>query len=249
MTRRLKARLSLGLLLLWLSGCTEEPIPIDPLQLDAGYQLLFNGKLVGNALFVLAIDQSGRYRLEAFTTPAGQIAEQSSHEVLEISEGMLDAKHIRPSRFAHSIMQGEAFERVQLVFDWNRQLLRVRSGEHEQTLGLLPQTHDRLSYLLAAGRLAGAEKDSAHQIRLASLEATEEAVLQVIGDDVVTVPYGEFPATGIRRVSVVEADQRELWFAEDVGPLPLRVLRYADGNAIEMQLDSLVMQQPQPVPE
>lgn len=248
-TRRATAGLALGLLALWLSGCSDAPAPVEPLQLEAGYRLLFNDELVGNALFALAIDDAGRYRLEAFTTPAGQIAEQTGHEVLEISEGTIDTETIRPSRFEHSVMQGDTVERVELRFDWDRRSLRVRSGEQEQTLGLLPQTQDRLSYLLAAGRLTRAGKEARRVIRLASLEATEEAVLEVIGDEVVTVPYGEFAATGVRRTSGDAADQRELWFAQGVGPLPLRVLRRSDGNKIEMQLESLVAQRRQRVPE
>ena len=49
-------------------------------------------------------------------------------------------------------------------------------------------------------------------------------------------------------VAVVEDDQRELWFARAAGPLPVRVLRRSDGNAIEMQLTTLSTTA-QPVPE
>lgn len=237
------------MLALWLGGCSDPPAPVEPRQLDAGYRLLFNDELVGRALFALAIDDAGHYRLEAFTTPAGQIAEQTGHEVLEVSEGRLDREAVRPSRFEHSVMRGTEFERVDLRFDWEGRTLRVRRGDHDQTLGLLPQTHDRLSYLLAAGRLTASRKGTTRKIRLASLEVTEEAELRVVGDGVVTVPYGQFTATGVRRVSADEADRRELWFAQGVGPLPLRVLRHSDGNAIEMQLESLISQRPQPVPE
>ena len=103
---------ALGLLALWLGGCGDRPAPVAPLQLDAGYRLLFNDERVGDALFALAIDDAGRYRLEAFTTPAGQIVEQTGHEVLEISEGTLDTETIRPMRFEHSVMRDEAFERT-----------------------------------------------------------------------------------------------------------------------------------------
>lgn len=230
-------------------GCGEQPAPVEPVQLDAVYRLLFNDVLVGNALFALSIDAEGTYRLEAFTTPAGQMAAQGGHEILEVSEGRLDGTQIRPASFEHSVMQEGEFTRVRLLFDWSAKTLRVDDGDIKQTLGLLPQTHDRLSYLLAASRLITMDRDAIHAIRLASLEATEEAVLQVIGQASVSVPLGSYAATGIRRVTMEKSDQRELWFADAVGPLPLRVLRRADGNTIEMQLVSLTKRSTQPLPE
>lgn len=249
-SRRTRHPVLLALLLsTWLAGCTDKPAPVQPLHIDAVYQLLFNESLVGNALFALSINVDGTYRIEAFTTPAGQMATQGGHEVLEISTGELDMSRIRPASFEHSVMQGDAFERVNLTFDWAGKTLRIESGDVQQTLGLLPDTHDRLSYLLAAGRLVDMKKDAISPIRLAALDATEEAVLQVIGDSAITVPYGDYTATGIRRVTIDENDQRELWFSDAAGPLPLRVLRRADGNSIEMQLVSLTPATPQPVSE
>jgi hypothetical protein len=250
---RAKRRRHLVLLTLllsaWLGGCTDKPEPVQPLHIDAVYQLLFNESLVGNALFALSINADGTYRIEAFTTPAGQMATPGGHEVLEVSAGELDMTQIRPASFEHSVMQGDTFERVNLEFDWAGKKLRIENGDVQQTLGLLPDTHDRLSYLLAAGRLVNLQKDAISPIRLAALDATEEAVLQVIGDSAITVPYGDYTATGIRRVTIDDHDQRELWFSNEVGPLPLKVLRRADGNSIEMQLVSLTPAAAQPVSE
>jgi len=232
-------RLVIAVVVLALAGCAERHAPVEPVQLDAGYQLRFNDSLVGHALFVLAIDDTGRYRLEAFTTPAGKITGQGGQEILEVSEGRLDARQITPLRFEHSVLLGDELKRVGFEFDWQARTQRVSNDEVHQTLALLPDTHDRLSYLLAAGRLARSESGQLHEIRLASLEATEQVVLQVIGQAEVTVPLDTFDATGIRRVSVDGSQEREMWFATDAGPLPLRVVRRSDGNSIEMQLESL----------
>jgi hypothetical protein len=230
-------------------GCSEQHARIEPLQIDAGYQLRFNDSLVGHALFVLVIDAAGGYRLEAFTTPAGKITGQDGQEILEVSEGTLDAERIRPQRFEHSVLLDDGLKRVGFEFDWQAKTQHVSNDEVQQTLALLPGTHDRLSYLLAAGRLAQSESGQLHEIRLASLEATEQVVLQVIGRTEVTVPLDTFDATGIRRVSVDGSEEREMWFAADAGPLPLRVLRRSDGNTIDMRLESLTRRDAQPVPE
>ena len=73
------------LLSVWLGGCADKPKPVQPMQLDAVYRLLFNDTLVGNALFALSINADGTYRIEAFTTPAGEMVTQGGHEILEIS--------------------------------------------------------------------------------------------------------------------------------------------------------------------
>jgi hypothetical protein len=232
-----------------LAACTERPEPVPPEQIEAGYQLLFNDSLVGNALFSLSIDADGGYRIEAFTAPAGKIAGQVGNEVLELSTGTLDSETVRPQRFEHSVMQDDALTRVRLEFDWEARQLRVSNATAVQTLALLPQTLDRLSYLVAAGRLVDAEPGALQELRLATLEATEQVVLQVIGRKSTTVPYGTFEATGIRRAALEGDTEREIWFADGLGPLPIRLMRRSDGNAIEMQLESLSRSAGQPVPD
>ena len=233
-----------------LTACTEQPVaPATPIRLEAAYQLLFNDSLVGNALFSLSIDSTGRYRIEAFTAPAGKIAGQAGNEVLELSTGTIDSASIRPQRFEHSVMQGDEYRQVRLEFDWEPGQLRVSNTDAVQALTLRPDTQDRLSYLVAASRLVGSEPGALQELPLATLEATEPVVLQVIGRRTIEVPYGTFEATGIRRVSLQGDAEREMWFADGLGPLPIRMLRRSDNNAIEMQLEALDRPTAQPVPD
>ena len=99
-----------GLMLLpptiWLAACAPPaPPPTEkietPLEIEASYRLLFNEQLVGIALFELEIAEDGNYRIDAFTTPAGQMEDQSDDEVLETSLGKLEAGAIRPALFQH----------------------------------------------------------------------------------------------------------------------------------------------------
>ena len=234
-----------------LIGCSDAPQQptVEPRQIDAVYRLTFNDGLVGHALFSLSIERDGDYRVETFTTPAGKIASQAINEVLEVSEGRLDGDAIQPRHFEHSVRLGEDYRRVRLAFDWKRQVLEASHGEARQTLALLADTQDRLSYLLAGAQLSRGETGDVRSIRLASLEATEPAELQVMGRETISVPHGTFEATGIERLSDEQEEHREIWYTEEAAPLPLKVLRQHDGNTIEMQLETLTIANDQPVPD
>ncbi|MGD8957617.1 MAG: DUF3108 domain-containing protein [Chromatiaceae bacterium] len=234
-THRLAAGLALSLLL----GCTPLPQTLSqPMAVEATYRLVFNEQLVGMALFALQIHADGSYELEAFTTPAGKMRRAKGQEVLEISRGTIDDAGIRPQRFEHSVMQDEDIEVVELQFDWDGHALQLRGRNGTQRVALLPGTHDRLSYLLAANRLA-ASSGGAQSIKIAALESTEEVRLEIAGEETVTVPLGTYPASRVRRTAPAVEEERLLWFDTALSPLPLRVLHEANGNRVEMQLESL----------
>jgi hypothetical protein len=241
-------RWTAALAALALTACSPTPqTPAGPIMVEAGYVLLFNDVLVGNALFALEIDPEGNYRIDAFTTPAGQMAQTDGHEVLESSHGVIAANGARPLRFDHSVMAGENIEVGSLEFDWDKHVLRLSSKQAEHGAALLPGTQDRLSYLLTARRLAMAGEGSA-QITIASTESTEETRLQVAGKEAIDVPLGHYDSVAIRRVTPEPDVIRALWFDTDLSPLPLRVVHGWAGNTVDMQLESLSPRPPPATP-
>jgi hypothetical protein len=222
-----------------LAACdTTRDTPEPPTGIEAGYRLLFNDVLVGRALFALQIGPDGAYRIDAFTVPAGQMERAAGHEVLETSEGTLTADAIRPRAFVHSVKEGKDIEVLRLHFDWERQVLHLHGKDGERALGLVPATHDRLSYLLAARRLA-LQGEGAAQIRIADPEAVADAGLAVIGHGPVEVPLGHYQGVGVRRTSPDDEDSRLLWFDPALAPLPLRIVHERDGSTVDMQLERL----------
>ncbi len=228
---------------LCLAACSELPPDTAPegeapLAIDAIYRLLFNGQLVGNALFEFELFEGGGYRIDALTAPAGQMAAQSADEVLESSRGSLDAETIQPARFEHSVMRAGQIELISVAFDWQRRRLRVQGGQAQRDVVLLPGTHDRLSYLLAAYRLAVAG-DGAVQLQVATAEASEETILEVTGREPVALPSGHYEAVVVHRITPNLEESRQFWFDPALSPLPLRILHTHDGNRVDMQLEDL----------
>lgn len=232
-------RWSIALAALALAACSPAPqTPVGPISVEAAYRLLFNDALVGSALFVLEIDPEGNYRIDAFTTPAGQMAQSGGHEILESSQGVIDSKGVRPRRFDHSVMADEDVDATSLVFDWDKHVLRVTGQQSEHGAALLPGTQDRLSYLLTAWRLAVLGK-GATQVKIASTKSTEDTQLQVTGEEAIDVPLGHYDSIAIRRVTPEPNVIRALWFDTGLSPLPLRVVHGWAGNTVDMQLESV----------
>ncbi|MCB1802211.1 MAG: DUF3108 domain-containing protein [Gammaproteobacteria bacterium] len=228
-------------LLVVMVGCERTAPPaarLAPITVEASYRLLFNDALVGNSLFMLEIDADGRYALQSFTTPAGKMQRDAAHEVLETSRGSIGADGVRPLEFEESVLQDGELALARLTFDWARRALVVEGPGGRRNIGLLPDTQDRLSYLLDAARLAGTGDDS-RLLQVASAEAAEETLLRVRGEESLTLPAGEFGAVRVERRTPDEDTSRELWFAPDLMPLPLRALQASDGNSVEMQLEHL----------
>lgn len=242
--RRLTAR-ALGTLawlplLPLLDGCTPTPQTAieTPLAVEASYRLLFNDALVGNAFFVLRIRPDRSYRLEAYTTPAGKMQQAAGHEILEVSRGVVDDAQVRPRRFDHSVMRDDEVQVINLVFDWDSRTLHLVGGEQVRKVTLLPGTQDRLSYLLAARRLA-ARGEGRLKLQIASAYSTDETLLEVTGEGPLEIPAGRYRAVGLRRVTPDSEETRTLWFDSAASPLPLRVLHSREGNTVDMLLESL----------
>lgn len=228
--------------ILWgLTACSETPSTPrwQPLQTESTYRLLFNDALVAHVLFQLSIDADGGYRIEAFTSPAGQMRKAEGHRVLEVSTGTIDGNLIRPQRFDHSEINEDRIESVQLLFDWPENALHLQDGADSRRVTLLPGTQDRLSYLLAANALAHSNSGGL-RLAIATRDATEDAVLDVIGQGSLNLPLGKMDAIGIRRISSDPDEHRELWFSKALTPLPLRVVRHHAGNTLDMQLETVV---------
>jgi hypothetical protein len=103
---------------------------------------------------------------------------------------------------------------------------------------LAPGVQDRLSYLLAAWRLVTGDQ-SARQIQIASIEAIEQARLEVIGKETIEVPLGRYDTVAVRRSTPQPNQIRAIWFKTDLSPLPLRVVHGRAGSTVDMQLESL----------
>lgn len=222
--------------LLTLPSAVDDRLDLRPETTEAVYALRFNDELVGHAYFVLTIDVAGRYRLEAFTVPAGKLARAAGQEVLETSIGVHRPAGTHPATFTYSLVDGDRAEQVDMRFDWHGQRLVLQGASGELELALLPGTQDRLSYLLVARRLAR-QGAGGGLLQVATPQATAESRLAVVETATLETPAGVYRATAVERVSADEEGHRMIWFDADGGcRLPVQIEQVSDGNRTVMQL-------------
>ncbi|MCB1772166.1 MAG: DUF3108 domain-containing protein [Gammaproteobacteria bacterium] len=233
---RLNRAVATGLVAL-LSGCTTDvDDSLSPLRVDASYQLHFDGALVGHAFFTLRTDSDGNYRIEAFTVPAGQMQRAADHEVLEVSEGRIEARQVRPSYFEHSVLNSDDVGAVRMQFDWPGAQLQLSGRDTEKQITLLPNTQDRLSYLLVARQLALGAADT-RDLPIATPQVTDENRLQRLGESEIELPGGRLAAIEIQRLTPAAEERRSLWFSESRCALPLRIEHQTEKHLVDMVLE------------
>jgi hypothetical protein len=229
-----------GAVLLLLPARTGIENPVLAETTEAVYALEFNGELVGHAYFTLTIDAAGRYRFEAFTVPAGKLSRAADQEVLEISDGVHRPSGTRPAAFTQSAVDGERSQRIDMTFDWHAGQVTLQGPSGQVAHALLPDTHDRLSYLLAARRLARHDAGSA-RIQVAAPQATTESLLRVVAEETLDTPAGTFRAVAVERLSGDEEGYRTIWF--DAGErcrLPLGIEQVSGENRTVMRVQRCI---------
>lgn len=219
-------------------GCSPIPEPAIPPLVDAEsrYELRFNDTHVADVFFAVEFSAAdGRYRIDSLTESAPSLQDEESQEIVESSAGRLLGDRVRPERFDHSTRLGEQLQILNLAFDWDAGQLRLTNAERTETIGLLPDTQDRLSYLLVARQLAAAGAGD-RSLRIATPGGAEQASLETIAARRLELPAGDFTAIGVRRSNTESATTRELWFAPEVTPLPLMLTHTQGDSRVDMLL-------------
>jgi hypothetical protein len=229
-----------GVVLTLLPARTGIEHPVLAEATEAVYALEFNDELVGHAYFTLTIDATGRYRFDAFTVPAGKLSRAAGQEVLETSDGVHRPSGTRSATFSQSAVDGERSERIDMNFDWHAGQLTLQGPSGQVAHALLPDTHDRLSYLLAARRLARRDTGP-ERIQVAAPQATTESLLRVVAEETLDTPAGPFSAVAVERLSGDEEGQRTIWFdTAERCRLPLKIEQLSGENRTVMQLQRCI---------
>lgn len=150
-------------------------------------------------------------------------------EIHEQSWFAEDGDKIRPSRYLSSDSLSKNGTDVDLEFNWNEQLVSgVIGGEDFQT-SIDGALHDRVSlqYALMLDLING-NYDDTYSLQ----DAEELKLLSVtnVGDKKVKVPYGTFEAVGLQHRAGTSSRVTTLWFAKDLGYLPVMIEQHRKGK-------------------
>jgi hypothetical protein len=138
---------------------------------------------------------------------------------------------LRPLEFSDE-RTGRATSRAK--FDWDANTLTMQYKGDPRTIPMPPNAQDRLSFLLAfAFTLETAYPLS---VSVADGGSVSSYVFEVVGQERVKTPAGEFEATKLARRKDGPEDRRstEIWLAHSRGNIPVRMLvTEKDGTRID----------------
>ncbi|MDA8254761.1 MAG: DUF3108 domain-containing protein [Betaproteobacteria bacterium] len=189
------------------------------------------GFIIGRAVHSWTHD-GFTYRLKSLTETTGLAAAFKPVQVLQSSEGEITAEGLRPREFRH--------ERAGSIdtanFDWTRRVVRYAARED----GIVAGTQDMLSMYYQLVLLA--PQSGVVEMPVATGRKLEIFRLEVLGEEVLTLPGGERRALHVR--TRTSNDTIELWLRTGADAasrgLPLKI-RFIDrrGDIYDQIADDL----------
>ena len=144
-------------------------------------------------------ETTGGYRAESLVRATGLSRIFANGEIRESSEFSISSEGLRPRRFLSSNTLAKDLETVDLYFDWDSGTVTgYWNGEpfENQFDGVM---HDRVSlqYALMMNLFNGIHQE---EYFLQDTEKFKSLSIRNIGNENLTVPFGQFEATGIQHL-------------------------------------------------
>jgi hypothetical protein len=150
-------------------------------------------------------------------------------EIREQSWFAENGDKIRPSRYLSSDSLSKNGTDVDLEFNWSEQLVSGTIGGEEFQTDIDGALHDRVSlqYALMLDLING-NYDDTYSLQ----DAEELKLLSVtsVGIKTVKVPYGTFEATGLQHRAGTSSRVTTMWFAKELGYLPVMIEQHRKGK-------------------
>jgi len=137
-----------------------------------------------------------------------------------VSRGSLTATALRPREFFD---ERSGRDTARAWFDWKTKQLTMQYKGERKTEPLLPDTQDRLSFLLALSFLPGKGQPISYHV--VDGKGMSHHFYEILGRERLKTPAGEFDTVRVARLSQGEQKETaELWLAAELGYIPVRLL-------------------------
>ncbi len=211
-----------------------EPASSQPFS--ARYEVLRNGRSLGEATLTLARGSDDRWRFESETRGTRGLAALSGVEISE--QSTFRWRGLLPELIEYDYRQSVAMRRRSrsLRIDPERQAILSRQDDRMWELRREDGVIDRNTVALAIiAAVAAGRADLS--FRVADRDDVETQRYRVAGREQVRVRAGEFNAILIERIREKPGRETDTWLAPDLGYLAVRIRhREADGETLEMRL-------------
>jgi hypothetical protein len=204
------------------------PRAAPPARLEIAYELSREGSTLADIVERLE-HGDGKYQLLESWKGRGFYAVLGTAK--RSSRGTISAGVLRPIEFLDE-RTGRATSRAK--FDWDANTLTMQYKGDPHTVPMPPNAQDRLSFLLAFAFTP----NSAYPVSISVADggSISSYVFEVVGQERVKTPAGEFETTKVARRKDGPEDRRstEIWLAPSRGNIPVRILvTEKDGTRID----------------
>ena len=204
---------------LLLIGLATPAYAANTSKLSAVYSVNRAGQAIGEIKETLEITH-GRYRLESTTIPVGVLAVFVKETIKQMSSGTHGVGGFRPQQFSYQ-RSTKPSKNLDARFDWERQTATFNFDGKTESQPLPEQLQDRLSLAYQLRHWPKGQEN----LRLPVSNGkgiTEYTVLRV-GEEMLSVPAGNFHTTRYTRERTPEHDGITVWVSDQLA-MPIKII-------------------------
>ncbi len=192
---------------------------------------------LGRLTVSLELRPDGSYRYTAHSQP-GMLAHLfSRNEVIEESQGSYLTGEITPHRYTYRD-KDQPSENSEVTFDWQTEQAATTSRGVTWSQPILTATQDKLSQQLQV-RIHLAQGKQRISYRVADGGKIKNYRFQVVGEETLASSGVEYRCLRVERSKGTGTSDYIIWFAKDLGYLPIKIERNQSGKVYRMRLDEL----------
>ncbi|MEW8626464.1 MAG: DUF3108 domain-containing protein [Candidatus Thiodiazotropha sp.] len=192
---------------------------------------------LGRLTLSLELKPDGSYRYTAHSQPSLLANLFSRNEVIEESQGSYLMGQITPHRYTYRDKDQQS-ENSEVKFDWQTEQAATTSRGVTWSQPIRAATQDKLSQQLQVRiHLAQGKQQISYQV--ADGGKIKNYQFRVVGEETVASSDVEYRCLRVERSKGTGTSDYTIWFATELGYLPIKIERNQNGKVYRMRLDEL----------
>lgn len=198
------------------------------------YKLNVGPLTLGETTRKLYKNGDGNYIYESFSQAIGYASWFTDSQLMEKSEWVLNDKHLRPINYTYDRISSKRERHVKLKFDWNKMRVTNVINNDPWTMAIPDGTLDKLLYHLAV-MYDLREGKSPLVYKVADGGTLKTVEFNNLGEETIKTKFGQLNTV---KLKLPGKRDTTLWYAKELGYLPVRIVQEEDGRELDLKLDS-----------
>ncbi len=207
---------------------------MQPELFTVTYKLTMGPLTLGETTRRLYKNGDGNYIYESFSQATGYARWFTDSQLLEKSEWVFNEQHLRPINYSYDRTSSKQERHVKLKFDWDKMRVTNVINNDSWSMKIPMRTLDKLLYHLAV-MYDLREGKSALVYKVADGGTLKTYEFSNLGEETIKTKFGN-----LNTVKLLLPGKRDttLWYAKELGYLPVRIVQIEDGRELDLNLES-----------